>query len=293
MVSPYLPPRMAQSIRCGRFSLPLTRPLVMGVVNVTPDSFFDGGVCADPARAIDRGMRLVEEGAHLLDIGAESTRPGAQRVPSDIEAARLRPVLDVLCAAGVPISVDTAKPEIMQLALDAGADMINDVNAFQAPGAFEAVAGSSAALCLMHMQGKPQTMQLDPQYDDVVREVHDFLATRVVAAQRAGVAIDRIVVDPGFGFGKTLQHNLTLLRGLRGICDLGVPVVAGLSRKSMLGAITGRAVDERLHASVAAALLAACHGARILRVHDVRATVDALAVLTALKESAPDGVVES
>ncbi len=265
----------------------------MGVVNVTPDSFSDGGLSADSTRAIEHSLRLFDEGADIVDIGAESTRPGAQPVPATVEAARVLPVVDALRPLGKPISVDTAKAEIMQLAIDAGADMINDVNAFIAPGALAVVAPTPVALCIMHKKGESSTMQADPQYADVVREVHDFLATRVLAAEHAGVARERIVVDPGFGFGKTLQHNLQLLVELSAIGALGLPVLVGMSRKSMLGAITGRAVGERIHASVAAALLAACRGARILRVHDVRATVDALAVYMALKKAAAQGVEET
>lgn len=284
---------MPDALHCGRFTLSLQRPLVMGVVNVTPDSFSDGGLTAESSRAIDHALRLFGEGADLVDIGAESTRPGARPVPAGVEAARVLPVIEALRSVGKPLSVDTAKPEVMRLAIDAGADMINDVNAFLAEGAFDVVGSTAVALCIMHKKGDPATMQADPRYVDVVREVHDFLAARVLAAEHAGVARNRIVVDPGFGFGKTLQHNLRLFAELGAFGALGLPLLVGMSRKSMLGAITGRAVSERIHASVAAALLAACRGARILRVHDVRATVDALAVYTALKESARQGVEDT
>ena len=273
-------------LRCGRFELPLDRTLVMGVVNVTPDSFSDGGAYLDASRAIAHARTLMAEGAAIIDIGGESTRPGSEGVSADEELARILPVLDALSGAEAAISVDTSKPEVMRAALAHGADMINDVNGFRAPGALEAVAGSNAALCIMHMQGEPRTMQLAPHYDDVVREVGAFLAGRAEAAERMGIARSRIVIDPGFGFGKTLQHNLELLRNLGEIAALGWPVLAGLSRKSMLGTITGRPVGERIHASVAAALLAVLNGARIVRVHDVAATRDALAVLDALRGGA-------
>ena len=255
----------------------------MGIVNVTPDSFSDGGRHFDAARAIAHGRQLVEEGADLLDIGGESSRPGAQSVSAEEELRRVLPVIEALAGVGVPLSVDTVKPEVMRRAAAAGASVINDIAALQAPGALEAAAASDAAVCLMHMQGEPRTMQADPSYGDVVAEVRDFLAARVAAAQAAGIAAERIVVDPGFGFGKRLAHNLALLRQLGQFADLGACVLAGLSRKSMLGEITGRKVSQRDTASVAAALLAARNGARILRVHDVAATKDALAVWAAVE----------
>lgn len=270
-------------LRCGRFVLSLERPLIMGIVNVTPDSFSDGGRFFDDARAVEHGLALVAEGADLLDIGGESTRPGAAPVSEAEELDRVLPVVEGLIHAGVPLSVDTQKPAVMRAALAAGADMINDVNALLAPGALEAVAASNAAVCLMHKQGEPRTMQINPSYEDVVGEVRAFLAARIAAARAAGIAQDRIVIDPGFGFGKNLQHNLELLRHLGDLASLGVTVLAGLSRKSMLGSITGAPVEARLHASVAAALLAALKGARILRVHDVRPTREALAVAAAVE----------
>jgi dihydropteroate synthase len=251
----------------------------MGVVNVTPDSFSDGGRFEDAETAIAHAHRLLEEGADILDVGGESTRPGAAPVSLEEELRRVLPVVRQL--REVPISVDTRRSEVMRPALDLGASMINDIQALSAPGALEAVAKSDCAVCLMHMQGEPGTMQRDPHYDDVVREVKDFLKQRVKVAQEAGVASGRIVVDPGFGFGKTVQHNLELLRRLGELSDL--PLLAGLSRKSSLAKITGRAVDERLAGSLAMALLALQGGAKILRVHDVKETRDVVAVWEAFK----------
>jgi len=265
-------------LQCGRYRLSLERPLLMGIINVTPDSFSGDGVHTDLSRAAAQARRMIEEGAALLDIGGESSRPGAQTVEIEDELRRVLPLLEALADCGVPLSVDTAKPAVMRQALAAGADMINDINALRAPGALEAVAGSGAALCLMHMRGEPRTMQECPHYEDAVAEVRDFLVERVTAARAAGIADARIVIDPGFGFGKSLAHNLTLLRHLDQFAALGLPLLAGLSRKSMLGKITGRQPEQRLAASVAAALLAAQRGAKILRVHDVAATRDALAI---------------
>jgi dihydropteroate synthase len=273
------------TLRCGKYRLDLDRPLIMGVVNVTPDSFSDGGRFLGRDDAVAQARRLAGEGADLLDIGGESTRPGAPPVALDEERRRVLPVLEALAGLDLPLSVDTQKPELMREAAAAGAAMINDVNGFEAPGALEAVAASGCAICIMHKQGTPQTMQQAPRYDDVVAEVGTYLRQRAAAAQAAGVDAGRIVVDPGFGFGKTLQHNLELLRGLDRLLP-GVPVLAGLSRKSMIGAITGREVGERVFGSVAAALIAAQQGAAILRVHDVAATRDALAVWQAVKAQA-------
>lgn len=258
----------------------------MGIVNVTPDSFSDGGRYFDSARAIEHGLALVEEGADLLDIGGESTRPGAKPVPLAEELARVLPVVEGLRGAGVPLSVDTQKPAVMAEVLAAGADMINDVNAALTPAALDTVAKSYAALCLMHKQGDPLTMQQNPHYQDVVAEVKDFLAGRVAAAMDTGIEPARLVIDPGFGFGKNLEHNLELMRHLRELALPGVALLVGLSRKSMLGAITGRAVHERLAASIAAAVLAVERGAQIVRVHDVAATRDALRVLAAVEDRA-------
>jgi dihydropteroate synthase len=254
------------------------RPLLMGIVNVTPDSFHDGGRYASPEAAIAQARRLIDEGADILDIGGESTRPGAQPVAVQEELARMLPVLRALRNAGVPLSVDTRQPQVMRAALAAGAAMINDVNALRAPGAIEAVAETDASVCLMHMQGEPRTMQQAPRYDDVVAEVTAFLRQRIDACVAAGIGRDRIVIDPGFGFGKRFEDNLALARALPELARLA-PVLVGLSRKSMIGVMTGRAsTAERLAGSVAAALWAARRGAAILRVHDVAATRDALAV---------------
>lgn len=269
-------------LRAGRFLLTLDRPLIMGVVNVTPDSFSDGGCFLEVDRAVEHARRLIEEGAHILDVGGESTRPGAPPLSLQEEADRVLPVIAAVNGLGVPISVDTRKPKLMHQALAAGADMINDIEALRAPGALAAVAGSDCAVCLMHMRGEPGTMQQSPEYEDVLSEVQAFLVARVAACEEAGIDRSRLTVDPGFGFGKTVRHNLSLIRGLPRLAAGGVPVVAGLSRKSMLGKITGRDVGERLAGSVAAALLAVDRGAAIVRVHDVAATRDALLVRQAV-----------
>ena len=268
-------------LRCGDHSLSLGVPRVMGIVNVTPDSFSDGGRFDSAAAAIDFAQSLRTQGADILDIGGESTRPGAAPVPEEVELARVLPVVTALARDGALVSFDTMKPGVMRAALDAGAVMVNDVRALRAPGAMEGVAGSAAAVCLMHMQGEPQSMQVAPRYDDVVGEVRTFLAARAAACEAAGIGRERIAVDPGFGFGKTVAHNLALLRGLDAIAALGYPVVAGLSRKRTLGVLTGRPDGDRLAGSVAAALAAVVRGAAIVRVHDVAATVDALRVWTA------------
>lgn len=271
-------------LRCGRFELPLNRPLLMGIVNLTPDSFSGDGLVGDVERAIAHARKQFEQGSDILDIGAESSRPGAIPTPEGEELRRLLPVLEEITAWGVPVSVDTYKPAVMRAALAAGASMINDICGMSQPGAIEAVAGSDCAVCLMHMQGEPGTMQQTPEYHDVVAEVRAFLVAAVDQCRRAGIADERLVLDPGFGFGKTLEHNLALFRVMTdwGCSDL--PVLAGVSRKSMLGAITGRPVEQREAASIAAALLAAQKGAKILRVHDVAATRDALAVWLAVEQ---------
>ena len=269
---------MEGTLHCGRFALSLRYPLIMGIVNLTDDSFSGDGLGRDTAGAIAHGRRLVEEGAHILDIGAESSRPGAAPVPLRQELERVLPVLEGLRDCGVPLSVDTMKADMMKAALAAGADMINDIAALQMPGALEAVAESKAAVCLMHMQGDPRTMQNDPHYADVVGEVTHFLADRVAAVRAAGLPSDRIVIDPGFGFGKSFAHNLTLLRQLAALKAAGVPLLVGMSRKAMLGRLTGRPAEQRLHAGIAAALLAVGRGAAIVRVHDVAPMRDALAV---------------
>jgi dihydropteroate synthase len=268
-------------LRCGSFKLGLSRPLIMGVVNVTPDSFSDGGHFADAVAATAHARRLIEEGADLLDIGGESTRPGAMPVAVDDEMRRVLPVIEALSGRGVPLSVDTSKPPVMRAVIVAGASMINDVCALETEDAIEAVAGSGCAVCLMHKQKDPAIMQLAPHYADVVAEVRHYLASRVAAAREAGIPADCIVVDPGFGFGKTAEHNLQLLRELRRFTGIGTALMIGLSRKSTIGQITGRGVMDRVHGSIAAALLAVQHGADIVRVHDVAATRDALAILQA------------
>jgi len=251
----------------------------MGVVNVTPDSFSDGGRFLDPRAALDQARRLAEEGADIIDIGGESTRPGASPVSESQEMERVLPVLEEL--RELCVSVDTRRPGVMKAALEAGASMINDVQALQAPGALDALRGTECAVCLMHMKGEPATMQREPHYDDVVAEVRSFLAERAAAAEAAGVAPTRIVVDPGFGFGKTVEHNLVLLTRLRELSQR--PVAVGLSRKSTLGKLTGRPVGERLAGSLTMALLALEGGATILRVHDVKETRDVIAVWQAVQ----------
>lgn len=269
---------------CGKYRLALDRPLVMGIVNLTPDSFSGDGVATDTERAIAHAQAQIAAGADILDIGAESSRPGAVPTSLDDELNRLLPVLEALADCGIPISVDTYKPEVMRAAIAAGAAMVNDIYGFRMPGAFAAVADSDCALCIMHMQGEPLTMQQNPSYVDVVSEVRDFIEQRVCAAKEAGIDRQRIVIDPGYGFGKCLQHNTELLCRQAELSVLGLPVLAGLSRKSMLGQITGRPVDERVHASTAAALMAVQRGAVIVRVHDVAATCDTLAVWRAIEK---------
>ena len=272
---------------CGRHRLSLERPLVMGVLNVTPDSFADGGTYLDIRDATDRVRQILGEGADIVDIGGESTRPGAAPTSEADELQRVIPLLDKIRMScdtrGVPISVDTRKPAVMRAAIAAGATMINDINALRASGAMDALSASGAAICLMHMQGDPTTMQRTAVYDDVVADVAVFLAQRAAACVAAGIGHDRIVLDPGFGFGKTVDHNLDLLRRLSEIAALGYPLLAGLSRKSTIGVLTGRDVDDRMAGSVAAALAAVARGAAIVRVHDVRETADALKVWHAVQ----------
>jgi dihydropteroate synthase len=275
---------MTQNFHCGRFVLNADRPLIMGIVNLSDDSFSGDGLHGDVEAAIAQALRMRDEGAHILDLGAESSRPGAAPVPVQQEIDRLLPVLEALRDCGAALSIDTVKPEVMRVALAAGADMVNDINALRAPGALELVAASKAGVCLMHMQGDPGTMQDDPHYSDIVVEVAEFLGERVAAAEAAGIALNRIAVDPGFGFGKTLEHNIELLRRLGELVVPGLPLLVGLSRKSMLGLLTGRAAPERVFAGVAAHVLAVERGARIVRVHDVAATRDALAVLQAVED---------
>lgn len=272
---------MSKTLLCGRFQLALDRPLIMGVLNVTPDSFSDGGRYFSPESALEQAMRLVDEGADIVDIGGESTRPGAALVSIQQEMDRVLPLLEVLQNFPIPISLDSRRPEVMAAALRLGVDMINDINALEAEGALEAVIDHPVALCLMHKQGEPATMQKRPHYQDVVDEVTNYLFDRANVVVQAGVSPDRIIVDPGFGFGKSLDHNLALLRDLSRLKPWAI--LAGLSRKSMLGQITGQAVEERVYASVAAALLAVQRGAHIVRVHDVAATRDVLKVYAAVE----------
>ncbi|MGY0504570.1 dihydropteroate synthase [Luteimonas sp. e5] len=272
-------------IDCAGRMLALDRCRVMGIVNVTPDSFSDGGVHDSLQAALEHALRLVEEGADILDIGGESTRPGAGEVPLEEELGRVIPLIEALAPqVSVPISIDTSKPEVMRAAVVAGAGMINDVYALRREGALQAAAELGVPVVLMHMLGEPRSMQDDPRYDDVLAEVHRFLAERIFACEMAGIERRRIIVDPGFGFGKTAAHNLQLLAGLSRLGELGVPLLAGLSRKKTLGELTGRTRPaERVHASVAAHLIAAQRGARIVRVHDVAVTVDALKVWQAVQ----------
>lgn len=279
---------MSNYLHCGRFRLPLDhQPLVMGILNITPDSFSDAGKFHQLEAALSHAEQMIDEGVDIIDIGGESTRPGSPAVSVQEELERVMPVVYALRDCGKPLSVDTRKPQVMQEVLAAGADMINDVDGFRTPAAVSAVKDSDCALCIMHMQKDPQTMQLRPEYEDVLAEVTAFLRARKEALQSAGVNLTRLCIDPGFGFGKTLEHNLTLLKNITSLQqELGLPLLAGLSRKSMIGALTGKPVSERAAGSLAAALVAAANGARILRVHDVAGTVDALKVWQAGRENA-------
>ncbi len=275
---------MTGILRCGAFAFALDRPLIMGVVNVTPDSFSDGGKFFAGERAIEHALKLREEGADIVDVGGESTRPGAEEIPLNEELRRVLPVVEALAGKGLAVSIDTQKPAVMKAAVASGACLINDVNALQAAGAMAAAAATDAAVCLMHRQGTALTMQRDPHYDDVVGEIKSFLLARAAAAMTAGIDRSRIVLDPGFGFGKTRAHNLTLLKALPRLAAAGFPLLAGLSRKTTLSQLTGRPPQECLAASVAAAIIAVQNGAAIVRVHDVAATRDALTVINALNE---------
>ena len=275
---------------CRDIVLDLAEPVVMGILNVTPDSFSDGGRHASIDAAVEWGLAMAAEGAAIIDVGGESTRPGAAPVGLPDEIARVVPVIERLVSrAGVPISVDTTKPEVMRAAVAAGACLINDVRALQAPGALAAAAASGAAVCLMHMRGEPRTMQADPQYESVVTDVREFLDGRIAACEAAGIPRERICVDPGIGFGKRPQHNLALLAALDRLAGPGIPVLVGVSRKSLLGIITGRPTGERLAGSVALAALSVMRGAAIIRAHDVAATVDAVKVASALRRAATGG----
>lgn len=268
-----------QTWQTTRFRIDLSRPRVMGIVNITPDSFSDGGRHASTQAALAHCEQLLKEGADILDLGGESSRPGAPALPLEDELARVLPVLNGALSLGVPVSIDTYKPETMRAALDLGVDIVNDIYALRWPGALAAVAAHKACgVCLMHMQGEPVSMQHKPMYGDVIAEVSAFLTERAADAVAAGIERERVVLDPGIGFGKTVEHNFALLARQRELLVLGYPLLLGWSRKSSLGALTGRPVEDRLAASTAAALAAAQHGARVLRVHDVAATVDALKV---------------
>lgn len=257
----------------------------MGVINTTPDSFSDGGLYNDSGRALEHARRLIDEGADILDVGGESTRPGAADVPQDEEIRRTIPLIEsIRRISGIPVSIDTSKPAVMQAAADAGADIINDVWALRRDGALQTAAQTGLMVCLMHMQGAPDSMQKNPQYQNVVAEVGEFLQQRIDAATSAGIKRERLIVDPGFGFGKTLQQNLQLLSALNAFTRYGLPLLVGISRKSMLGQITGREVDERLYASLSAAVIAALGGANIIRVHDVTETSDAMAIVQAVND---------
>ncbi len=271
------------TLDCGGRPLALDRPRIMAIVNVTPDSFSDGGQHVAVDDAVAHALRMAEEGADILDVGGESTRPGAMPVSLEDELARVIPVIKKLAkATTLPISIDTSKPEVMRAAVAAGAGFINDVRALREDGAMDAAAELGVPVCLMHMQGEPATMQDDPSYEDVVAEVHGFFNQRLFACQMAGIDRKKLVLDPGFGFGKNLEHNLRLLRQLPRIVELGVPVLAGLSRKGMIGAVTGRALEDRVVGSAVAALIAVQNGAMIVRVHDVAATADALKLWAAV-----------
>jgi len=273
---------------CGKYKLILNRPHVMGIINITPDSFSDGGKFSTVELAVQHGLQLIAEGADILDIGGESTRPGATPVGLDEELSRVIPVITALSKVStVPLSIDTYKPAVMQAAITAGADIVNDVRALQEPGALQVVANSKVGVCLMHMQGTPQTMQLDPVYRDVVAEVRQFLLDRQNIVMAHGIDKQRLLLDPGFGFGKRTVHNITLLQNLASLMDIGTPLLVGLSRKAVLGAITGGDEHQRLYAGLATAVICAMQGAHIIRVHDVKASVDALKVVTAIMPSTP------
>lgn len=271
-------------LHCGPHQLDLSTPIVMGILNVTPDSFSDGGRFSGFSQAIEHAMAMIEAGADIIDVGGESTRPGAQAVEANDEIRRVVPIVESLAAlTRVPVSVDTSKAGVIRAALRAGAAMINDVRALRDEGALKAAAEGSSAICLVHMQGEPRTMQADPHYDDVVVEVRDFLQERIDACESAGIARDRIVIDPGIGFGKRVEHNLQLLAALPELAELRLPILIGVSRKSMLGALLNRPVEQRLAGGLAVAAAAVLAGASIVRVHDVAETVDAVKVATALK----------
>lgn len=273
---------MNKLLHCGRFRLNPERPLIMGILNVTPDSFSDGGSFVMPTTALRHAEQMLADGADIIDVGGESTRPGAAQVSVQQELDRVMPVLELLGDLDVPLSIDTRKTAVMRAAIACGVDMVNDIGALEDEGSLELVAAADVAVCLMHKRGDPGSMQNQPFYLDVVGEVKAYLQTRLAAARSVGIAGERIVIDPGFGFGKTVSHNVELLRHLADFRELGVPLLAGLSRKSMLGALTGAPVDQRIYASIAAAMLAIQQGAAIVRVHDVRPTRDAIKIMEAV-----------
>lgn len=275
---------MPAYLQCGRFKLSLKRPLVMGIVNVTPDSFSDGNTHFEKQQAIDHAISLIEQGADILDIGGESTRPGSNGVSTAQELNRVLPVIDALKSYQIPISVDTCKPEVMVESIRTGADMINDISGFRSDEAVAAIINSDVALCLMHMLGEPRTMQENPEYQNVVQEIHDYLLAGAKKLEQAGIDSNRIVLDPGFGFGKTVAHNYTVLRELQLVMSKDYVSLIGTSRKSMIGALTGRPAAQRLGGSIATALAGVMRGANIIRVHDVADTVEAIQVWQAIEQ---------